>query len=94
MIDLEVVLPALLYICLIVLVIFVISFVIRLFRTLNKVDGILDDINRKLIKLDGVFDLIDHTTEYAAGISDKLVNSIKSGISYLFKRKKGRCEDE
>lgn len=94
MIDLEVVLPAILYICLIVFVIVLISFIIKLHKTLNKVDDILEDCNRKLIKLDGVFNLIDSATDYASGLSDKIVNAISNGINALFRRKKGRKDDE
>ncbi len=94
MIDLEAVLPILLYISLIVLVIFSIAFIIRLIGVLNKVDTILDDCNRKLIKLDGLFELIDHTTDYASNLSDKIVTSIANCVNFIFKRKKGRHEDE
>ncbi len=94
MIDLEAVLPILLYISLIVLVIFLITFVIRLIKVLNKVDNILDDCSRKLIKLDGLFELIDHTTDYAANLSDKIVTSLANCVNFIFRRKKGRNEDE
>lgn len=94
MIDLEAVLPILLYISLIVLVIFSITFIIRLIKVLNKVDTILDDCSRKLIKLDGLFELIDHTTDYAANLSDKIVTSVANCVNFIFRRKKGRNEDE
>lgn len=94
MIDLEVVLPLILYVCLIVFVIFLISFIIKLHKTLNKVDNILDDCNRKMIKLDGVFSLIDNATDYASSISDKIVNTISNGINTLFRRKKGKKDNE
>lgn len=94
MIDLSVVLPAILYICLIVLVIILIVFVIRLIRTLNKVDDLLDDCNRKLIKLDGMFSLIDSATDYASSLSDKVISYISNGVNVLFRRKKGKKEDE
>ena len=54
MIDLEQLLPILLYISLIILVIFLIVLIIRLIKTLNRVDIILDDVNRKMIKVDGM----------------------------------------
>lgn len=94
MINIEIVLPTILYICLIILVIFAIGLIIKLMKTLDKADNILDDVNRKLIKLDGVFDLIDHTTEYATSIGDKFFAAIKSGISQLLKKRKRRDDDE
>jgi hypothetical protein len=45
-------------------------------------------------KVDGVFDIIDKTTDYASTISDKIVGAITNFISILFKKKKGNEEDE
>lgn len=94
MIELESLLPILLYISLIVLVITVIIFVIRLIKTLDKVDIILDDVNSKMIRVDGLFSLIDRTADYAATLSDKVISLATNGINFLFKRKKGRDDDE
>lgn len=94
MINVEDLLPIILYIALIVLVIFSIVFVIRLIKTLSKVDIILDDVNRKMIKVDGLFDIIDRTTDYASNLSDKLISAVANGINFVFRRKKGRDIDE
>ncbi len=91
-IDLNEALPILLYIGLIVLVICLIVFVIRLTKTLAKVDSILDDANSKMNKVDGLFDIIDRTTDFAASISDRMISKITDGISRLFNR--GRDLDE
>lgn len=87
MVSIEECLIIFLYITLIVLVIFLIAFVIRLMKTLNKVDNILDDANRKMHKVDGLFDIIDHTTDYAASLSDKIINAVTIGINKLFNRR-------
>jgi len=80
---------------LIVLVIFLIGLVIKLINTVEKVNGILDDVNRKLIKVDGLFDLIDRTADCASNFSDKIVTSISNTINKIFRRKKkGTDEDE
>ena len=76
----------------IVLVICLIVFVIRLIKTLTKVDSILDDANSKMNKVDGLFDIIDRTTDFAASISDRMISKITDGISRLFNR--GRDLDE
>ncbi len=94
MIDLEQLLPILLYISLIILVIFLIVLIIRLIKTLNRVDIILDDVNRKMIKVDGLFDIIDRTTDYASSISDKVISSISNAINFVFRRKRGNEDDE
>ena len=45
-------------------------------------------------KVDGVFNIIDKTADYASSISDKIINSISGFINALIKRKKGKKEDE
>jgi len=92
-IELSELLPVLLYIALIVLVIVCIVFVLRLMKTLAKVDVILDDANRKLIKVDGLFTLIDTTTDYASNFSDKIISGITSMINLILRRKKESYEE-
>ena len=80
---------------LIILVIFLIGLVIKLINTVERINGILDDVNRKLIKVDGLFDLIDKTTDCASNFSDKIVSSISNTINKIFRRKvKGNDDDE
>ena len=94
MIDFDELLRIILYVGLIVLVIIVIILGIRLMKTLKKVDGLLDDVNVKITKVNGVFDIIDKTTDYASLISDKILNGIYSFISVFTKRKKGNDNNE
>lgn len=97
MINLSELLPIMLFILLIVLVIICIIIGIRLINTLDKVDGIIDDVNTKMTKVDGVFTLIDKTTDYASGVSDKIINGISSLLELLFrknKRKEDKIEEE
>ncbi len=94
MIDLNEILPILLYIALITLVIILIVFVIKLMKTLARVDIILDDVNRKMIKVDGLFDVIDRTTDMASEVSDKIINFVSNAINFVFRRKRGSEDDE
>ena len=93
-IDLNEFFEILLYISLIVLVIIFIVLGIKLIKTLGKVDKVIDDVNGKMNKVDGIFDIIDRTTDYATTISDKIIGGISSFVNILFKRKKGNDEDE
>lgn len=90
------VLPIILLIVLIVLVIICIVLGIKLIGTLNKVDVIIDDVNSKMGRIDGVFTIIDKTTDYASGISDKIINGISSFLTLMFKKKERKecVEDE
>ena len=45
-------------------------------------------------KVDGVFDIIDKTADYASGISDKIISGISSFVGLLLGKKKGRNDDE
>lgn len=93
-IDLNCVLPTLLYICLIVLVIIFIVIGIKLIKVLNRADEVLDSVNKKMDQVDGVFEIIDKTTGYANHISDRIIDTIASFIGNIFRKKKGRIDDE
>lgn len=87
--------PVILYGVLIILVIALIVFVIRLIKTLSKVDAIVDDLNIKMKKVDGVFNIVDSATGAINSFGDKLNYVISSGInSILSKRKKKKEETE
>ena len=45
-------------------------------------------------KVDGVFNIIDRTTDYAATISDKIIGGISKFINTLIFKKKGNDDDE
>lgn len=94
MIDLTEFLTIVLYLCLTILVIILIVLGIKLIKTLGKVDNVIDDVNSKMNKVDGVFNIIDKTTDYASSISDKIVMGISNAINGLLRKKKGNDDDE
>ena len=51
---------------------------IKLITTLNKINEVVDDINRKVKTLDGFFALVDYTTEKITSVSDKVVGLASS----------------
>lgn len=93
-IDLNIFFGIILYTLLIILIIIFIILGIKLIRTLKKVDNVIDDVNDKISKVDGIFNLIDKTTDYASSISDKVINWLSNFINSLFRKKKGKYEDE
>ena len=88
------VLPVILYTLLSILVVVLIVFVMRLMNTLSKVDKVVDDVNKKVTKLDGVFNIIDTTTDTLALFSDKLTDFAINKIGNLFTKKKKQKEEE
>ena len=88
--------PVILYGLLIILVIVLIILGIKIIKTLNKVDNVVDDVNGKVKSLNGLFSIIDTTTDALSGFGDKFVSIISCGINSLFtlKSKKAKERDE
>lgn len=80
--------PVILYGLLIILVVVLIVLVIRLIKTLNKVDAVVDDVNVKVKKLDGIFNIVDTTADALSNFGDKFSGIISSGISALFSKRR------
>ncbi len=76
-----------------ILLIVLIILGIKLIITMNKVEKVVDDINKKVNTLNGFFGLIDATTDKLAMISDKVINNISMFIRRIFTRKKGKVEE-
>lgn len=88
------ILPVILYVLLAILIVVLIVFVIRLIKTLGKVDKVVDDVNHKVGKLDGVFNIIDTTTDTLALFTDKITDFAVNKISNIFTHKKRKEEKE
>ena len=94
MVNLSDALILVLILALIILVVIFTILGIKLIKTLKKVDEVIEDVNSKMNKVNGVFEIIDKTTDYAATISDKVIGSISKFINHLFFKKKGSDDDE
>lgn len=82
------VLPVLLYIFGIILLIVLIILGIRLIQVLDRVDRVVDDVEHKVNSLNGLFTIIDRTTDGLALITDRFVSAATSAISGIFKKRK------
>lgn len=91
--DAKELLLIILYIGLIILVVVSIVLIVRLMRTLKRVDKVVDDAMVKVDKLNGLFDIIDATTEAISSFGDYFITGIASKIGKIFK-KKGKDKDE
>ena len=67
---------------------------IKLIITMNKIELVVDDINGKVKKLNGLFSIIDVTTDRLAMLSDKVVDGVSLVIRKLFSRNKRKDTDE
>ncbi len=85
----QVYLPIVVYILLIILLIVGIILGIRLLNAMDKVDEVLDNMQRKVNSLNGLFSVIDFTTDKISAFSDKVVDVV-SGFIGRFTRKKNK----
>ena len=93
MVDINTFLMMILYILGSILLVCLIVFVIKLISTLNRVNGILDDVDNKMAKLDKAFRIVDVVTDNMAMVSDKLVDGISGFIRKIFNKKLNGKDD-
>ena len=86
-------LTVIIYVLLIILITVLISFVVRAFNTLKKLDSTIDDVNNKMNKLNGVFNIVDRSADAINMVTDKLTSTIVSGVSKLFTKKTKKAEE-
>lgn len=87
-------LPIVLYILGSILLVVLIILGIKLIITMNKIEGVVDDINMKVKSLNGLFSIVDATTDKLALLSDRVVEVISSVVKKIFKRKEENEENE
>ena len=88
MIELNTFLPILLYILGIILMVRLIILGIKAIQMMDKMDRIMDNIEDKVNSLNGMFAVINKTTDSIDLISSKVVGVVTNTIGRLFRRKK------
>lgn len=88
MIDASLFLQLLLYVLCSILIIVLIVLGVKLIITMNKIENIVDDINGKVKSLNGIFSVIDITTDKLALLSDKTISFISDMIKKIFNKRK------
>ena len=66
-------LPIVIYILLIIVLVIGIVLAIKCLITLDKVEKVVDNVNDKVRSLDGLFHIIDTTTDRIVLVTDKVV---------------------
>ena len=67
---------------------------IKLINVMNKMEKVVDDINTKVSSLNGVFSIIDATTDKLALLSDRMVDGISLIIRKLFAKKNKKSKEK
>lgn len=93
MIDASLFLQLMLYILGSILLIVLIVLGVKLIITMNKIENIVDDINGKVKSLNGIFSVIDMTTDKLALLSDKTISFISDMIKKIFNKRKEIVKD-
>lgn len=81
-------LPIIFYTLLSILVVFIIVFVYKLTKTLDKANMLLDDVYVKVKKLDNLFEVIDRSADTINTMTSKVVDVIVGTFSKLLRRKR------
>ena len=88
------ILPIILYVLGSILLVVLIILGIKLIITMNKIENVVDDINKKVKSLDGLFSIIDMTTDKLAMLSDKVVDAVTLFVKKIFRRKEDVINNE
>ena len=91
---LELYLPIVIYVLLIILLIIGIILGMRIISAMDKIDAVLDNVQRKVNSLNGLFSVIDFTTDKISAFSDKVVDVISGFISKIGRIKNSKYVEE
>ena len=87
-------LPIIFYTLLSILVVFIIVFVYKLTKTLDKTNMLLDDVYVKVKKLDNLFEVIDRGADTINVMTSKVVDVIVGAFGRLLRKKRKDDFDE
>ena len=88
------ILPIIIYMLLIIFLIICIVIGMKLIKTMNKVDAIVDNVDGKVNSLNGFFSIIDKTSSKLSGAYDKTVDICTKIVDKMLSLKNKRKEDE
>ena len=76
-----------------VLLVVLIILGIKLINIVNRLNGIVDEVNIKLAKADRMFRIVDVVTDNMALVSDKIVDGLSGVIRKIFKKKESDIDE-
>ena len=87
-------LPILIYILLCILITLLIIICVKVIKTMNKVESIVDDANEKVKSLNGIFNIVDVLTDKLSALTEVVSDSIILFIKGIFKKIKQKKEEK
>lgn len=85
--------PLVLYILGSILLVILIILGIKLIKTVNQTNAILEDAYNKTKSLNGLFHVIDSVTDTLSSISDSIVGNLTAMIGKVFHRKRKKVKE-
>ena len=87
--------PIALYCVAIALIILLMVFIVKLMHTVDRVNLILEDVERKSKSLNGLFQVIDGVTDTLSVFTDTVVSGVTSIVGKILpRRRKNKKEKE
>ena len=93
-IDVSTLFSVILYILGCILLIVLIVLAIKAIKTIGKINSLIDDVQDKSKKIDGIFDFVDSTTDILNGLTDKVINGVVGVVTGLFEKKRKREDSD
>ena len=91
---LQTALPLFVYFALFILLVVLIVLTIKLVATINKLNVVVDDVNKIVKSLDGIFGLIDFATDKITLVTNKFVDRLSNLVLGFKNRKYNKKEEE
>ena len=85
--------PFVLYLLGTILLIILIVLAVKLIKTVDKTNAILEDAYNKTRSLNGLFHAIDSITDTLSSVSDSIVGNITAIIGKVFHRKNKKVKE-
>lgn len=67
---------------------------VKLIKSIDRVNTLLDSVEQKMKTVDQVFEVVDRVADSFAIVSDKVVDFIAGGLVKLFSRKSKKTKKE
>ena len=95
LIDVNALFTVILYILGCILLIVLIILAIKALKTISKINTLVDDVQEKSNKIDGIFDFVNSATDLVNGFTDKVISGVAGFVTNLFdKKNKGDDNNE
>lgn len=81
-------LPILIYILLCILIVLLIIICVKVIKAMNRVEEIIDDVDKKVKSLNGIFSIVDNVTDKLSALTEVISDSVVLLFKSIFKKNK------